>query len=146
MYIYHALINTLSAHMIHIKRIIVVGSLVANRIRSGTFIPYLEALKQAHVEVEDRKKPLQLIAESALHDPFWCEEPAVSRTFELPKCSYADAAGNKIQTCLSAVQKKATVLATRALKTKAQKKQIQILKHSTSIDWSRNWLKGPQKK
>ena len=126
MYIYHALINTLSTHMIHIKRIIVVGRLVANRIWSGTFIPYSEALKRAHVEVKDRKKPLQLIAETALHDPFWCEEPAVSRTFKPPKCSYADAAGNKIQTCTPAVQKKATVLAARALKTKAQKNQIQI--------------------
>ena len=38
--------------------------LIANRIRSGTFIPYSEALKRAHVEVEDRKKPLQLIAVS----------------------------------------------------------------------------------
>ena len=36
-----------------------------------------------------------------------------------------DAAGNKVQTCMPAVQKKATVLAARALKTKAQKNQIQ---------------------
>ena len=43
---------------------------IANRIRSGTFIPYSEALKRAHVEVEDRKKPLQPIAETAPHDPF----------------------------------------------------------------------------
>ena len=50
------------------------------------------------------------------------EEPAVSKTFEPPKRSYADAAGNKVQTCMPAVQKKATVLAARALKTKAQKK------------------------
>ena len=69
--------------------------LIANRIRSGTFIPYSEALKRAHVEVEDRKKPLQPIAETA---------PAVSKTFEPPKRSYADhAAGNKVQTCVPAV-------------------------------------------
>ena len=68
--------------------------LIANRIRSGTFIPYSEALKRAHVEVEDGKKPPQLIAETAPHDPFWRVEPAVPRTFEPPKCSYADAAGN----------------------------------------------------
>ena len=82
-------------------------------------------LKRAHVEVEDRKKPLQPIAETAPHDPFWREEPAVSRTIEPPKRSYADAAGNKVQTCMPAVQKKATILAARALKIKAQKKQIQ---------------------
>ena len=82
-------------------------------------------LKRAHVEVEDRKKPLQTIAETAPHDPFWREEPAVSRTIEPPKRSYADAAGNKVQTCMPAVQKKATILAARALKIKAQKKQIQ---------------------
>ena len=99
--------------------------LIANRIRSGTFIPYSEALKRAHVEVEDRKKPLQPIAETAPHDPFWREEPAVSRTFEPPKRSYADAAGNKVQTCLPAAQKKVTILAARALKIKAQKNQIQ---------------------
>ena len=98
--------------------------LIANRIRSGTFIPYSEALKQAHV-VEDRKKPLQPIAETAPHAPFWREEPAVSKSFEPPKRSYADAAGNKVQTCMPAVQKKATVLAARALKTKDQKNQIQ---------------------
>ena len=100
--------------------------LIANRIRSGTFIPYSEALKWAHVEVEDRKKPLQLIAQTAPHDPFWCEEPAVSKSFEPPKCSYAEAAGNKVQTSMPAAQKKATVLAARALKTKAQKNQIQM--------------------
>ena len=99
--------------------------LIANRIRSGTFIPYSEALKRAHVEIEDRKKPVQPIAETAPHDPFWREEPAVSKSFEPPKRSYADAAGNKVQTCMPAVQKKATVLAARALKTKAQKNQIQ---------------------
>ena len=88
--------------------------LIANRIRSGTFIPYSEALKRAHVEVEDRKKPLQPIAETAPHDPFWREEPTVSRTFEPPKRSYADAAGNKVQTCKPAAQKKATILAARA--------------------------------
>ena len=98
--------------------------LIANRIRSGTFIPYSEALKRAHVEVEDRKKPLQPIAETAPHDPFWREEPAVSKTFEPPKRSYADAAGNKVQTCVPAILKKPTVLAARALKTKAQKKPI----------------------
>ena len=95
--------------------------LIANRIRCGTFIPYSEALKRAHVEVEDRKKPLQPIAETAPHNPFWREKPAVSRTFEPPKRSYADAAGNKVQTCMPAVQKKATVLAASALKTKARK-------------------------
>ena len=79
--------------------------LIANRIRSGTFIPYSEALKRAHVEVEDRKKPLQPIAETAPHDPFWCEEPAVSKTFEPQKRSYADAAGNKVQTCVSCTEK-----------------------------------------
>ena len=90
------------------------------------FIPYSEALKRAHVEVEDRKKPLQPIAETAPHDPFWREEPAVSKSFEPPKRSYADAAGNKVQTCVPAVQKNNnTVLAARALKTKAQKNQIQ---------------------
>ena len=99
--------------------------LIANRIRSGTFIPYSEALKLAHAEVEERKKPLQLTAETAPHDPFWCEEPAVSKSVEPPKRSYADAAGNKVQTCMPAVLKKATILATRALKTKAQKNQIQ---------------------
>ena len=99
--------------------------LIANRIRSGTFIPYPEALKRAHVEVEDRKKPLQPIAETAPHDPFWREEPAVSKTFEPPKRSYADAAGNKVQTCVPAVLKKPTALAARALKTKAKKNQIQ---------------------
>ena len=93
--------------------------LIANRIRSGTFIPYSEALKRAHVEVEDRKKPLQPIAETAPHDPFWREEPAVWRTFEPPTHSYADAAGNKVQTCLPAAQKKVT------LKVKAQKNQFQ---------------------
>ena len=72
-----------------------------------------------------RKKPLQPIAETAPHDLFWREEPAVSRTFEPPKCSYADAAGNKVQTCMPAIQKKATTLAARALKTKAQITQIQ---------------------
>ena len=92
--------------------------LIANRIRSGTFIPYSEALKRAHVEVEDRKKPLQLIAETAPHDPFWREETAVSKSFEPPKRSYADAAGNKVQTCMPAVQKKSH-------RTKAQKNQIQ---------------------
>ena len=51
--------------------------------------------------------------------------PAVSKTFEPQKRSYADAAGNKVQTCVPAVQKKATVLAARALRTKAQKNQIQ---------------------
>ena len=66
----------------------------------GTFIPYSEALKRAHVEVEDRKKPLQPIAETAPHDPFWREEPAVSKTFEPQKRSYADAARNKVQTCV----------------------------------------------
>ena len=80
--------------------------LIANRIRSGTFIPYSEALKRAHVEAEDRKKPLQPIAETAPHAPFWHEEPAVSRTVEPPKRSYVDAAGNKVQTCMPAVQKK----------------------------------------
>ena len=99
--------------------------LIANRIRSGTFIPYSEALKRAHVEVEDRKKPLQPIAETAPHDPFWREEPAVSKTFEPPKRSYADAAGNKVQTCVPAILKTPTVLAARALKTKAKKNQIQ---------------------
>ena len=99
--------------------------LIANRIRSGTFIPYSEALKRAHVEVEDRKKPLQPIAETAPHDPFWREEPAVSKTFEPPKRSYADAAGNKVQTCVPAILKTPTVLAARALKTKAKKTQIQ---------------------
>ena len=58
------------------------------------------------------KKPLQPIAETAPHDPFCREEPAVSRTVEPAKRSYADAAGDKIQTCMPAVQK---------LKTKAQK-------------------------
>ena len=77
------------------------------------------------VEVEDRKKPLQPIAETAPHDPFWREEPAVSKTFEPPKRSYADAAGNKVQTCVLAVLKTPTVLAARALKTKAKKNQIQ---------------------
>ena len=99
--------------------------LIANRIWSGTFIPYSEAVKRAHVEVEDRKKPLQPIAETVPHDPFWREEPAVSKSFEPPKRSYVDAAGNKVQTCMPAVPKKATVLAARALKTKAQKNQIQ---------------------
>ena len=99
--------------------------LIANRIRSGTFIPYSEALKRAHVEVEDRKKPLQPIAETAPHDPFWREKPAVSKTFEPPKRSYADAAGNKVQTCVPAILKNPTVLAARALKTKAKKTQIQ---------------------
>ena len=99
--------------------------LIANRIRSGTFIPYSEALKRAHVEVEDRKKPLQPIAETAPHDPFWREEPAVSKTFEPPKRSYADAAGNKVQTCVPAILKTPTVLTARALKTKAKKPQIQ---------------------
>ena len=100
--------------------------LIANRIRSGTFIPYSEALKRAHVEVEDRKKPLQPIAETAPHNPFWREEPAVSKTFEPQKRSYADAAGNKVQTCVDpAVLKTPTVLAARALKTKAKKNQIQ---------------------
>ena len=99
--------------------------LIANRIRSGTFIPYSEALKRAHVEVEDRKKPLQPIAETAPHDPFWREEPAVSKTFEPPKHSYVDAAGNKVQTCVPAILKKPTVLTARALKTKAKKPQIQ---------------------
>ena len=60
----------------------------------------------AHVEAEDRKKPLQPIAETAPHDPFWREEPAVSRTFEPPKRSYADAAGNIVQTCMPSAQKK----------------------------------------
>ena len=78
-------------------------------------------LKRAHVEVEERKKPLQPIAETAPHDPFWREEPAVSKTFEPPKRSYADAAGNKVQTCVPAILKKPTVLAARALKTKAKK-------------------------
>ena len=82
--------------------------LIANRIRSGTVIPYSEALKRAHVEAEDRKKPLQPIAETAPHDPFWREEPAVSRSFEPPKRSYADAAGNKVPTCMPAAQKKST--------------------------------------
>ena len=91
----------------------------------GTFIPYSEALKRAHVEVEDRKKPLQPIAETAPHDPFWREEPAVSKTFEPPKRSYADAAGNKVQTCVPAILKTPTVLAAWALKTKAKKNQIQ---------------------
>ena len=80
--------------------------LIANRIRSGTVIPYSEALKRAHVEAEDRKKPLQPIAETAPHDPFWREEPAVSKSFEPPKRSYVDAAGNIVQTCMSAAQKK----------------------------------------
>ena len=80
--------------------------LIANRIRSGTVIPYSEALKRAHVEVEDRIKPLQPIAETAPHDPFWREESAVSRIFEPPKRSYADAVGNKVQTCVPAAQKK----------------------------------------
>ena len=43
--------------------------LIANRIRSWTFIPYSEVLKRAHVEVEDRKKPPQPIAETVPHDP-----------------------------------------------------------------------------
>ena len=49
--------------------------LIANRIRSGTFIPYSEAIKRAHVEVEDRKKPLQPIAETAPHDPSGVRSP-----------------------------------------------------------------------
>ena len=77
--------------------------LITNRNRSGTFIPYSEALKRAHVE-EHRKKPPQPIAETATHDPFWYEEPTVPRTFEPPKHSYADAAGNKVQTCMPAIQ------------------------------------------
>ena len=76
------------------------NNVIANRIRSRTFIPYSEALKRAHVKVEDRKKPLQPIAETAPHDPFWREQPAVSKTFEPQKRSYADAAGNKVQTCV----------------------------------------------
>ena len=93
--------------------------LIANRIRSETFIPYSEALKRA--QVDDRKKLPQPIAETAPHDPFWCEEPAVPITFEPPKSSYADAAGNKVQICMQSIQKKVTTLAARALKVKAQK-------------------------
>ena len=71
-------------------------------------------------------QPLQPIAETAPHDPFWREEPAVSKTFEPQKRSYADAAGNKVQTCVvPALLKTPTVLAARALKTKAKKNQIQ---------------------
>ena len=103
-----------------------VSALSQTEIRSGTFIPYSEALKRARVEVEDTKKPPQPIAETAPHDPFWREEPAVPRTFKPPKCSYVDAAENKVQTCVPVIQKKATTLAARALKIKAQKIQTNI--------------------
>lgn len=98
--------------------------LIANRIRSGMFLPYSEALKRAQVEVVE-KKPPQPIAETAPHNLFWHEEPAVPRTSEPPKGSYTDAAKNKVQTCMQPVQKKVSTLATKALKAKAQNTQIQ---------------------
>ena len=52
--------------------------------------------------------------------------PQSQKTFEPQKRSYADAAGNKVQTCVvPAVLKTPTVLAARALTTKAKKNQIQ---------------------
>ena len=68
--------------------------------------PILGSLKTSTRRSEDRKKPLQPIAETAPHDTFWREEPAVTRTVEPPKRSYVDAAGNKVQICMPAVQKK----------------------------------------
>ena len=51
--------------------------------------------------------------------------PQSQKTFEPQKRSYADAAGNKVQTCVPDTLKTPTVLAARALKTKAKKNQIQ---------------------
>ena len=90
--------------------------LYANIIRSGTFIPYSEVLKRAHAEVEDRKKPPQPIAETVPHDPFGVRSPQSQEHSNHPHVSYADVVGIKVQTCMPAIQKKATTLAARAPK------------------------------
>ena len=64
--------------------------LVANRIRSGTFIPYSEALKRARVELESKKTEQIAKVTVQPHDDFWREEPGLPKT-STPVFSYADA-------------------------------------------------------